>query len=233
MDVAQLRSRSAVEDQVEPRRSPNVATTASWQFFRMDVQLDLARFVDAVHVAERRREQERGPGTTLSRRALRRCPRASCSFARARPHAVLLTADDSTSISRDHVALWHRSSSFTAISRFSLSGSALPSNMWPLKRFGWPAARRRSVSSRAASRTCQPCPRGNGPCGAPRKSDIALRRGAHVRQSKWRQRHVLHSGARRERAAPGRYLDDPVALAVGQSFHTASAVVSDVTLMAG
>ena len=32
------------------------------------------------------------------------------------------------------------------------------------------------------------------------------------------KRHVLHRGARRERAAAGRYLDDPVALAVGQSF---------------
>ena len=32
------------------------------------------------------------------------------------------------------------------------------------------------------------------------------------------ERHVLHRGARRERAAAGRYLDDPVALAVGQSF---------------
>ena len=33
------------------------------------------------------------------------------------------------------------------MSRFSASGSALPSNMCPLNRFGWPAARRRSVSS--------------------------------------------------------------------------------------
>ncbi len=32
------------------------------------------------------------------------------------------------------------------------------------------------------------------------------------------ERHVLHAGARRERAAAGRYLDDPVAPAVGQSF---------------
>ena len=33
------------------------------------------------------------------------------------------------------------------MSRFSFSGNALPSNMWLLKRFGLPAARRRSVSS--------------------------------------------------------------------------------------
>ena len=58
VDVAQLRSGSAVEDQVESRRFAErgddglLAVLQDRRF-----QLDLARFVHAVHVAERGREQ--------------------------------------------------------------------------------------------------------------------------------------------------------------------------------
>ena len=47
------------------------------------------------------------------------------------------------------------------------------------------------------------------------------------------EHHVVQRGTRRERGTPGRDLDDPVAPALGESFSTASPVVSEVTLMAG
>jgi hypothetical protein len=127
----------------------------------------------------------------------------------------------------------NRSSSFTAMSRFLSSGSALPSNMWPLNRFGWPAARRRSVSRRAHHEGVQLVRLAM--VGVERDVDrIARRHAVDVFGNRdGAERHVLHRGARRERAAARRDLDDPSLLLSASPFSTALAVVSDVTLMAG
>ena len=58
VDVVQARIGSAGEDQVEPRRFAEVATTASWKSFRIEAASALTwhGLVHAEHVAGRRRE---------------------------------------------------------------------------------------------------------------------------------------------------------------------------------
>ena len=103
------------------------------------------------------------------------------------------------------------------MSRFSFSGRALPSNMWLLNRFGLPG--RPSPLGLLHERDHERVQLVRlAMVGVQRHVDrVALGDAVDVLGDRdGAERHVLHRGARGERGAAGRDLDDPVAPALGQ-----------------